>query len=96
MPSYYHNEYLFSEIYLEEITHQIERSDVLASLNVLHEYRDYADIHNMKAWKESYVHEVLSALGFSTRSISDHLTHLFPLGIMDKSVSLCYVVMPDV
>ena len=32
MPTYYHNEILFSEIYLEEITRQAENADVLASL----------------------------------------------------------------
>ena len=43
MPFYYRNETLFSEIYLEEITRQTEEADVLASLSVLREYRDYAD-----------------------------------------------------
>jgi len=63
MPVYYHNEMLFSEIYLEEITRQTENADVLASLKVLGEYREYADTHNLQSWKDSYIHEVLQRLG---------------------------------
>jgi hypothetical protein len=48
MLSLYRNETLFSEIYLEEITQQPEQADVLASLNVLSEYRLYADPSNFK------------------------------------------------
>ena len=97
MPTYYHNEILFSEIYLEDITRQAENSDVLASLKVLGEYREYADTHNLKAWKESYVHEVLSALGFFAQSKSDHLTNLFSMGSVGKEnpLSLCYVILPE-
>ncbi len=97
MPAYYHNETLFSEIYLDEITRQAENADVLASLNVLGEYREYADTHNLKTWKESYVHEVLSALGFFAQSHSDHLTFLYPMGSSSaaKPLSLCYVILPE-
>ncbi|NPV78440.1 MAG: hypothetical protein HPY59_18945 [Anaerolineae bacterium] len=97
MPTYYHNEILFSEIYLEEITRQAENADVLASLKVLGEYREYADTHNLKAWKESYVHEVLSALGFFALSKSDHLTYMFSMGSNGKEnpLSLCYVILPE-
>lgn len=97
MPAYYHNETLFSEIYLEEITLQAESADVIASLKVLGEYREYADTHNLKAWKESYVHEVLSALGFFAQSRGDHLTFLFPMGSSGavNPLSLCYVVLPE-
>lgn len=97
MPTYYHNEILFSEIYLEEITRQAENADVLASLKVLGEYREYANTHNLKAWKESYVHEVLSALGFFAQAKNDHLTHLFSMGSDGKEnpLSLCFVILPD-
>jgi len=107
MPVYYHNEMLFSEIYLEEITRQTENADVLASLKVLGEYREYADTHNLKSWKESYVHEVLSALGFFTQSTPtpssgsgferDPITYLFPMGSAgtEKPLSLCYVLLPE-
>jgi hypothetical protein len=94
---YYHNEMLFSEIYLEEITCQTENSDVLASLKVLGEYREYADTHNLQSWKESYVHEVLSALGFYAQSITQSVTYLFAMGNngAECPLSLCYVVLPN-
>lgn len=97
MTTYYRNEMLFSEIYLEEITCQAENADVLASLNVLTEYREYAKTINLQIWKDSYVHEVLSALGFYAQSKSDHLIHLFPMGSAGnkRPLSLCYVVLPD-
>lgn len=97
MPSYYHNKTLFSEIYLEEITRQAESADVLASLKVLGEYREYADTHDLKSWKDSYIHEVLSALGFFALSKNDHITHLFSMGSVDKEnpLSLCYVLLPE-
>ncbi len=96
MPTYYHNEILFSEIYLEEITRQAESADVIASLKVLGEYREYADTHSLKSWKESYVHEVLSALGFFAQSSSDPLTFLYPMGSSAaKPLSLCYAVLPE-
>ncbi|MCX6054117.1 MAG: Eco57I restriction-modification methylase domain-containing protein [Chloroflexi bacterium] len=97
MPTYYHNETLFSEIYLEEITRQTENADVLASLKVLGEYREFADTHSLRAWKESYVHEVLSALGFFAKSKNEALTQLFPMGNAgnENPLSLCYVVLPD-
>ncbi len=92
--SYYRNEYLFSEIYLEEITREPEQADILASLSVLQEYRDYADTRRLTAWKESYVHEVLAALRFSVKP-SGALSMLHPLGSTDHPVSLCYIVLPD-
>lgn len=42
MTSYYRNEYLFSEIYLQEITQQPEDTEILASLTTLKEYREFA------------------------------------------------------
>ena len=95
MPLNYRNEYLFSEIYLEEITHQIEHVDVLSTLNALSQYREFADNQNLRTWKETYVHEVLSTLGFNVESKSDSLTLLYPLGSMEKAISVCYVIAPD-
>jgi hypothetical protein len=43
MRSYYHDEMLFSEIYLEEITQEVETADLLATLKVITEYHDFAD-----------------------------------------------------
>lgn len=93
--SYYHNETLFSEIYLEEITRQPEQEDVLASLSVLSQYRDYADTSSLESWRDSYVHEVLSALGFNAQVESKHITRLFPLGSTNQLVSLCFIVQAD-
>ena len=97
MQSFYHNEILFSEIYLEEITRQIENADVLASLKVLNEYREYANTRNLQVWKDSYVHEVLSALGFFAQSKNGSLTYLYPMGSTgtESPVSLCIVILPD-
>ena len=96
MLSYYHDEMLFSEIYLEEITQEVETADLLAALKVITEYRDFADKSTLKGWKDSYVHEVLAALGFYAKSKSESLTELFPMGSGDgKPISLCYIVLPD-
>ena len=95
MPLYYQNEKLFSEIYLEEITAQPEREEVLASLRVLREYRDYAETDTIKAWVTSYIHEVLAALGFNPVLKTDALTLLNPMGTLDQPVSLCYVTLPE-
>lgn len=97
MPTYYQNEALFSEIYLEEVTSQIESTDLLASLKSLGEYREYAETHDLQAWKSTYVHEVLSSLGFSILPKSEQLTYLFPMGVAsnDHPLAVCYIVMPD-
>jgi hypothetical protein len=96
MPAYYHDEMLFSEIYLEEITQEPETADLLATLRVITEYRDYADRSTLKGWKDSYVHEVLSALGFYAKPKNESLTELYPMGSGDgKPLSLCYIVLPD-
>ena len=80
MISYYRNEYLFSEIYLEEITQIPEQAEVLASLNTLKEYRDYANTSNLQAWKDSFVHQVLYSLGFNIQPESENVTLLFQMG----------------
>ena len=94
MPLYYRNEYLFSEIYLEEITQIPEQAEVLASLNTLKEYRDYADTSSLHAWKDSFVHQVLYALGFNIQAESENVTQLFPMGSVDKPISVCYILLP--
>lgn len=94
MTAYYHNEMLFSEIYLEEITRQPEHADVLASLKVLREYRDYANASSLEAWTQSYIHEVLAALGFNATVKNAGLTLLYPMGAVNQPVSLCFVTLP--
>jgi len=84
MTLYYRNEYLFSEIYLEEITQIPEQAEVLASLNTLEEYRDYADTASLQAWKDSFVHQVLYALGFNVVAESDNVTLLYPMSLFGR------------
>jgi hypothetical protein len=97
MPAYYHNETLFSEIYLEEITRQAEDAEAQVSLNVLSQYREYGITESLAAWKEGYVQDVLSALGFYARSKDEHLTQLLAMGSSgdEPPLSLCYVVLPE-
>ncbi|MFC2029036.1 DNA methyltransferase, partial [Chloroflexota bacterium] len=95
MPTYYRNETLFSEIYLDEITRQTEQADVLASLKVLREYHDYADSSNLEAWRKSYVQEVLSALGFNAKYKEGYLSLLYPMGEVDQPVSLCVITSAE-
>jgi len=95
MRSYYRNEYLFSEIYLEEITRVPEQSEVLASLNTLKDYRDYADTSSLRAWKESFVHQALYTLGFNVQTENENVTLLFPMGNADHPISVCYILLPD-
>jgi hypothetical protein len=51
----------------------------------------------LNSWRDSYVHEVLSALGFYAKPNNDQLTLLFPIGSAahEEPLSLCYVVSPD-
>ena len=65
MTKYYRNEYLFSEIYLEEITQMPESQASVASLNTLADYHDYAERDSLVKWTTSYIHKVLYALGFN-------------------------------
>ena len=96
MPVYYRNEALFSEIYLEEITKQLNNADILASLNVLRDYHDFADGTTLDTWRKSFVHEVLSALGFNAVPSGQHLTRLIPMGSnkSDSPLSVCFTVLP--
>lgn len=94
MPTYYRNEYLFSEIYLEEITQIPEQAEVLASLNTLKEYRDYSDISSLLTWKDSFVHQVLYALGFNIQAENEDVTLLFPMGSTENPISVCYILLP--
>lgn len=97
MRPYYRNELLFSEIYLEDITRQKEQSDASLALRVLSEYREYANLSSLRAWKESFVHEVLAVLGFSYRAESESLTFLLPSGSAQSGspISLCYILPPN-
>lgn len=94
MTTYYRNEYLFSEIYLQEITQQPEDTEILASLTTLKEYREFARTATIQEWKESFVHEVLYALRFNIKIENKRLTLLYPVGNMETPLTLCYVLLP--
>jgi len=91
---YYRNEYLFSEIYLQEITQQPEDTEILASLTTLKEYREWAQTATIQEWKDSFVHEVLYALRFGIKSENERLTLLYPVGHTKTPLTLCYVLLP--
>ena len=94
MTTYYRNEYLFSEIYLQEITQQPEDTEILASLTTLKEYREFARTATIQEWKKSFVHEVLYALRFNIKPENERLTLLYPVGNTEKPLTLCYVLLP--
>jgi len=94
MTTYYRNEYLFSEIYLQEITQQPEDTEILASLTTLKEYREFARTATIQEWKESFVHEVLYALRFGVKSENESLTLLYPVGNMETPLTLSYALLP--
>jgi len=94
MPQYYRNEYLFSEIYLQEITQEPDSDASLASQNTLSEFREYADRSSLPAWTRSYVHEVLFVLGFNVSEKNEHVTLLHPMGQTKTPLSLCWVLPP--
>jgi type I restriction-modification system DNA methylase subunit len=97
MPTYYRNESLFSEIYLQEVSEQNQSRDALAALQVLADYRTFADPSSLLAWQRSYVHQVLSALGFAVVPRTSALTELFRMGetVHDGPLSLCCALLPE-
>jgi len=92
--NYYKNEYLFSEIYLQEITQVKEDPTVKATLTTLKEYRDYADTSSLEAWNLSFVHEILNALRFGVQKIDDNTVLLYQLG-SDATTALCFSLLPS-
>ncbi len=94
MTTYYRNEYLFSEIYLQEITQQPEDTEIMASLTTLKEYREFARTATIQEWKDSFVHEVLYTLRFGVKSENDRLTLLYHVGHTEAPLTLCYVLLP--
>ena len=94
MKNFYRNEYLFSEIYLQEITQIEENPAVKATLSTIKEYRDYADTSSLAAWNESFVHEILKALRFGVRKVDENVVLLYQLG-SDSTITLCYSLLPS-
>ncbi|MFC1533227.1 Eco57I restriction-modification methylase domain-containing protein [Thermodesulfobacteriota bacterium] len=94
MTIYYRNEYLFSEIYLQEITQVEEDPAVKATLASLKEYRDYADTSNLPAWNETFVHEILNALKFGVHKLDSNIALLNQFG-SDEIVTICFSLLPS-
>ena len=72
MTTYYRNEYLFSEIYLQEITQQPEDTEILASLTTLKEYREFAydNLHNKSDYPEvRYIFKIINGKSGERRHI---------------------------
>jgi hypothetical protein len=94
MKIFYRNEYLFSEIYLREITQIEEDPAVKATLSALKEYREYADTTGLDEWNSSFVHEILKALRFGVRKVDENTALLYQLG-SDSTITLCYSLLPS-
>jgi hypothetical protein len=94
MTQHYRNEYLFSEIYLREITEIEEDQSVLATLAALKEYREYANTKTLLDWNKSFIHEVLKALKFGVRASNENVALLHQIGSTDEILSLCFCLLP--
>lgn len=90
---FYKNEYIFSEIYLQEITQVEEDREVLAKLSVIKEYKDFSDSSSLSKWNSSFIYEVLNALAFSHEIVNDNVTLLKQIG-KPENISLCFSVLP--
>lgn len=95
MEKLYKNEYLFSEIYLKEITKIKEDSGIVATLSTLKEYREYAHFETLEEWNRSFVHEVLKALKFSIKIVDENVSYVYQLGKPDENISICYSLLPS-
>ena len=95
MPTYYRNEALFSEIYLEEITRQPEKEEINVSLQVLREFREYAHTDDLESWESSYVREVFSALGFTIQKEGGCIYRLSDISSPESQLSVCVILGLD-
>lgn len=92
---FYNNRYLFSEIYLEEITRFDERPEVTSSLNTLNDYREYANSASLSDWKSSFIQKVLGVLAFGYNSGNKNILYLYKQGESENPVSVCFVILPQ-
>lgn len=95
MNKLYKNEYLFSEIYLEEITNFEEKPEVVSSLKTLKDYFEFSNKESLSEWKNSFIQKVFGVLGFGYKSVTDNLIQLFIQGKTDKPISLCFTLLPS-
>ena len=94
----YRNEYLFSEIYLRDITQRpITDENLRASLKTIKEWREYADKTSLEKWTNTYIKPVLDILGFGHHREKEGIFNillLFPDFDKNNPMSICYVVPP--
>ncbi len=95
MEKYFINQYLFSEIYLEEITQLVEDRSLLATFQTFTENRLYAERFNLKVWNDTFVHELLRSLKFKVDKVTENLSVLKEYGSDDKALSVCYSLLPE-
>lgn len=95
----YRNEYLFSEIYLQEIIERpVTDENLRASLQTIKEWREYADKTSLEKWTTTYIDPVLDTLGFGHHRAEEkifNILFLFPDVDKTKPMSICYVVPPS-
>ena len=95
MNNFYTNEYLFSEIYLKELTDFPEKPEITSTLKTIKEYKEFSDENSLPDWKSSFIQKVFGVLGFSYSSEDDNLIKLFVQGKTDKPISLCFSLLPS-
>jgi len=92
---HYHNQFLFSEAYLAEITQIEENSASRASMTSMSDFLIYADHSTLVHWNKSFVHECLQSLGFRIDKQSDNLALLKRHGEDDRPIGVCISVLPS-
>lgn len=94
----YRNEYLFSEIYLRDITQRpVTDENLRTSLQTIKEWREYADNTSLEKWTTTYIEPVLDTLGFGHHREEEGMSNvllLFPDIDRTKPMSICYAVSP--
>ena len=94
----YRNEYLFSEIYLQDIIQRpVTDENLRASLQTIKEWREYADKTSLEKWTTTYIEPALDTLGFGHHREKEGISNvllLFPDVDKTKPMSICYVVPP--
>ncbi len=95
MIKYYNNQYLFSEIYLDEITNLDEDRSLVSTMETISETAQYADKDNINAWNNTFIHELLRTLKFKVDPIDENVALLKQYGEDEKPLTICYSLLPD-
>ena len=95
MNKFYRNEYLFSEIYLKEITELKEDTGIKATLKTIEQYYEYSYKDSIKKWNDTFVYKILNSLEFGIRKETDNIALINGLGDTENYLSLCYSLLPS-